>query len=160
MSLLSQSTIAKKVSFSGVGIHTGRYLHVNILPASPNSGIIFKRIDLKQNNVVIPNFANVSEATLCTTVSNQFGVKVSTIEHLMAAFFGLGVDNAIVELDGQELPILDGSAKDFIEKIKSTGIKAINAPIQIIKINQKIVVYDYERFISIQPSTLSLDLDF
>ena len=93
MSVLSQSTIADKVSFSGVGIHTGRNVNVNVLPAPPNSGITFKRIDLIQNNIVVPNFENVSEATLCTTVSNQFGVKVSTIEHLMAAFLGLGIDN-------------------------------------------------------------------
>ena len=99
MSLLSQSTIARKISFSGIGVHTGKKVNVNILPATPNSGIIFKRSDLIKNNIVVPNFQNVCEATLCTTVSNQFGVKISTIEHLMAAFIGLGVDNAIVEID-------------------------------------------------------------
>ena len=88
MSLLTQSTISDKISLSGVGIHTGKNVNINILPSSPNSGIIFKRIDLNNNNIVIPNFENVSEATLCTTISNQYGVKVSTIEHLMAAFFG------------------------------------------------------------------------
>ena len=101
MSVLTQSTIAKKVSFSGIGIHTGKTVKINILPSSPNSGITFKRVDLKENNIVIPNFQNVCEATLCTTISNQFGVKVSTIEHLMAAFFGLGIDNVIVEADSQ-----------------------------------------------------------
>ena len=129
MSVLTQSTIANKVSFSGVGIHTGRNVNVNILPASPNSGVIFKRVDLKKNNIVIPNFENVSEATLCTTVSNEFGIKVSTIEHLMAAFFGLGVDNVIVELDGQEVPILDGSAKDFVKILKQTGLKTSDVPV-------------------------------
>ena len=160
MSLLSQSTIAKKVSFSGVGIHTGRYVHVNILPASPNSGIIFKRIDLKQNNVVIPNFANVSEATLCTTVSNQFGVKVSTIEHLMAAFFGLGVDNAIVELDGQELPILDGSAKDFVKILKDTGLKISDVPIKLIKIDKNIEIVEGNKSISLDKSNTTLEIEF
>ena len=160
MSLLSQSTIAKKVSFSGVGIHTGRYVHVNILPASPNSGIIFKRIDLKQNNVVIPNFANVSEATLCTTVSNQFGVKVSTIEHLMAAFFGLGVDNAIVELDGQELPILDGSAKDFVKILKDTGLKTSDVPIKLIKIDKNIEIVEGNKSISLDKSNTTLEIEF
>ncbi len=72
MSVLSQSTISKKISFSGIGIHTGKSVNVNILPSSPNSGIIFKRIDLKKNNIFIPNFENVSDATLCTTVSNEF----------------------------------------------------------------------------------------
>ena len=108
MSLLSQSTISKKISISGIGIHTGKSVNLNILPAVPNSGITFKRIDLNQNNIVIPSFENVCDATLCTTIENEHGVKVSTIEHLMAAFLGLGIDNAIVEIDSQEVPILDG----------------------------------------------------
>tara|TARA_B100000989_G_scaffold189481_1_gene142682 strand:+ start:3189 stop:4112 length:924 start_codon:yes stop_codon:yes gene_type:complete len=160
MSLLSQSTIAKKVSFSGIGIHTGMYVHVNILPASPNSGIIFKRTDLKQNNIVIPNFANVSEATLCTTVSNQLGVKVSTIEHLMAAFFGLGVDNAIVELDGQEVPILDGSAKDFVKILKDTGLKISDVPIKLIKIDKNIEIVEGNKSISLDKSNTTLEIEF
>ena len=160
MSVLSQSTIANKVSFSGVGVHTGRHVHVNILPASPNSGIIFKRTDLKQNNIVIPNFANVSEATLCTTVSNQFGVKVSTIEHLMAAFFGLGVDNAIVELDGQELPILDGSAKDFVKILKDTGLKISDVPIKLIKIDKNIEIVEGNKSISLDKSNTTLEIEF
>ena len=133
MSVLSQSTIANKISFSGIGIHTGKKVKINILPSSPNSGITFKRTDLNKNNVVIPNFENVSEATLCTTVSNEFGVKVSTIEHLMAAFLGTGVDNAIVEIDSQEVPILDGSAKDFVKIYNLTAevekiAKILNKP--------------------------------
>ena len=122
MSVLSQTTLAKKISFSGIGIHTGAPVNLNVLPSSPNSGIIFKRVDLSDNNIIIPNFENVSEATLCTTISNQYGVKVSTIEHLMAAFLGLGIDNAIVELDSQEVPILDGSAKDFVKILKKVGL--------------------------------------
>ena len=160
MSVLSQSTIANKVSFSGVGIHTGMNVNVNILPASPNSGIVFKRIDLKKNNVVIPNFENVSEATLCTTVSNQFGVKVSTIEHLMAAFFGLGVDNAIVELDGQEVPILDGSAKDFVKILKDTGLKTSDIPIKLIKINNHVEIAEGNKYISLNKSNTTLEIDF
>ena len=160
MSVLSQSTIANKVSFSGVGIHTGMNVNVNILPASPNSGIVFKRIDLKKNNVVIPNFENVSEATLCTTVSNQFGVKVSTIEHLMAAFFGLGVDNAIVELDGQEVPILDGSAKDFVKILKDTGLKTSDIPIKLIKINNHVEITEGNKYISLNKSNTTLEIDF
>ncbi len=160
MSVLSQSTIADKVSFSGIGIHTGMNVNVNILPASPNSGIIFKRIDLKKNNVVIPNFENVSDATLCTTVSNQFGVKVSTIEHLMAAFFGLGVDNAIVELDGQEVPILDGSAKHFVKILKDTGLKNSDIPIKLIKINNHIEIVEGNKYISLNKSNTTLEIDF
>ena len=160
MSVLSQSTIANKISFSGVGIHTGERVNMNILPSSPNSGIIFKRIDLKQNNIVIPNFENVSDATLCTTVSNQFGVKVSTIEHLMAAFLGLGIDNAIVEVDSQELPILDGSAKDFIKILKRTGLKVSDVPIKLIKINNFIELEDENKYISIDKSNTTLEIEF
>ena len=160
MSVLSQSTISDKVSFSGVGVHTGMNVSVNILPASPNSGIVFKRIDLKKNNIIIPNFENVSEATLCTTVSNQFGVKVSTIEHLMAAFFGLGVDNAIVELDGQEVPILDGSAKDFIKILEETGLKTSDVPIKLIKINKHIEIAEGNKYISLNKSNTTLEIEF
>ena len=160
MSVLSQSTIADKVSFSGIGIHTGRNVNVNILPAPPNSGVTFKRIDLIQNNIVIPNFENVSEATLCTTVENQFGVKVSTIEHLMAAFFGLGIDNAIVELDGQEVPILDGSAKDFVKILKATGLKTSDVPIKLIKINKHVEIAEGDKYISVDKSNATLEIDF
>ena len=160
MSVLTQSTIANKVSFSGVGIHTGRNVNVNILPASPNSGVIFKRVDLKKNNIVIPNFENVSEATLCTTVSNEFGIKVSTIEHLMAAFFGLGVDNAIVELDGQEVPILDGSAKDFVKILKQTGLKTSDVPIKLIKINKHVEIAEGNKYISLNKSNTTLEIKF
>ena len=139
MSLLSQSTVSNKLSLNGVGVHTGKKVSLNILPASPNSGIIFKRVDLMDKNIVIPNFENVSEATLCTTISNQYGVKVSTIEHLMAAFLGLGIDNAIVELDSQEVPILDGSAMNFVKVIKETGLKNSDIPIKLIKINLSLI---------------------
>ncbi len=105
MSILNQKTIKQKISLSGVGIHTGQKVNLNILPANENTGIIFKRSDIEYNNIVVPNFKNVSDTTLCTTISNEYGVKVSTIEHLMGAFYGLGVDNAIVELDAQEVPM-------------------------------------------------------
>ena len=160
MSLLSQKTIARKISISGIGIHTGYKVDVEILPSSPNSGIIFKRIDVKKNNIVIPNFANVSDVTLCTTISNQFGIKVSTVEHLMAAFYGLGIDNAIVELNSQEVPILDGSAKEFVKLIKEAGIKVSDVPVKLIKINKKIEVYEGDKFVSIDKSNVALEIDF
>ncbi len=160
MSVLSQSTISKKISFSGIGIHTGKSVNVNILPSSPNSGIIFKRIDLKKNNIVIPNFENVSDATLCTTVSNEFGVKVSTIEHLMGALLGLGVDNLIVEIDSQEMPILDGSAKEFVKLLKETGLKNSDVPIKLIKINNHIEYSEGNKYISLDKSNTTLEIDF
>ena len=160
MSLLSQKTIAKKIFVSGIGVHTGDKVNLNILPSSPNSGIIFKRTDLKKNNIVIPNFVNVSDATLCTTISNEFGVKVSTIEHLMGAFYGLGIDNAIVEIDSQELPILDGSAKNFVKLIREVGVKDSDVPIKLIKVNKKIEIKEGEKFISIDKSNVALEIDF
>ena len=160
MSLLSQSTVSNKISLNGVGIHTGKKVSLNILPASPNSGIIFKRVDLKDKNIVIPNFENVSDATLCTTISNQYGVKVSTIEHLMAAFLGLGIDNAIVELDSQEVPILDGSAMNFVKVIKETGLKNSDIPIKLIKINNSVQIEEDQKFISIEKSNTTLEIEF
>ncbi len=103
---------------------------------------------------------NVSSTSLNTTISNEFGTKVSTIEHLMGALFGLGIDNAIIEVDNEEVPILDGSAKEFIKKILPAGFEISEAPIKIIKINKKVTFNDGDRFISIQPSKLSLDIDF
>tara|TARA_B100000945_G_scaffold96026_1_gene75065 strand:+ start:2551 stop:3474 length:924 start_codon:yes stop_codon:yes gene_type:complete len=160
MSLLSQKTITKKISISGFGIHTGSKVDLNILPSAPNSGIIFKRVDIKKNNIIIPNFSNVSDATLCTTISNQHGVKVSTIEHLMAALYGLGIDNAIVEVNSQEVPILDGSAKDFVNLIQNVGYKVSDVPIKLIKINKKIEIEEGKKFISIDKSNVSLEIDF
>ena len=160
MSYLTQKTIKNNVSFSGVALHSGVDVNVCIKPAEPNFGIVFKRVDFKENNLVYPNFMNVTNTSLNTTIENEFGVKVSTIEHLMGALFGLGIDNALIEIDNEEVPILDGSAKEFIEKIISSGLEVSEAPIKIIKINKEIKFIDGERFISIEPSTLSLDIDF
>jgi UDP-3-O-[3-hydroxymyristoyl] N-acetylglucosamine deacetylase len=158
--MLYQKTINKDVSINGVGLHSGKQVYMRILPALPNSGIQFKRIDIPKNNIIIPSVFNVTSATLCTTISNECGVKISTIEHLMAALFGLGIDNAMVELNNEEVPILDGSAKIFIEKIKSAGIKESNIPIKIISINKKISYEENNKFISIEPSKTNLLIDF
>ena len=148
------------MKLNGVGLHSGNKVNLNIKPSEPNTGIHFKRVDLSFNNIVFPNFSNVSNTDLNTTISNEFGVKVSTIEHLMGALFGLGIDNALIEIDNDEVPILDGSAKEFIDEIIKSGLQTSNAPIKIIKINKKINFEDGERFISIEPSKLSLDIDF
>ena len=160
MSYLTQKTIKKKISFSGIALHSGVDVMITIKPADPNFGIVFKRVDLKSNNLVYPNFANVTNTSLNTTIENEYGAKVSTIEHLMGALFGLGIDNALIEIDNEEVPILDGSAKIFIEKLISAGIHVSDHPIKIIKINKEIKYSEKERFISIKPSTLSLNIDF
>ena len=136
--LLKSKNNKKNVTFSGIGLHSGVNVNITIKPADPNFGIVFKRVDLKNNNLVYPNFNNVTNTSLNTTIENDYGVKVSTIEHLMGALFGLGIDNALIEIDNEEVPILDGSAKLFIEKIISVGISMSSAPIKIIKINKTI----------------------
>ena len=160
MSILTQKTVSKKISFSGVGIHSGKKVNLNILPSSPNSGIVFKRVDLNKNNIVYPLYNNVTDTTLCTTISNEYGIKVSTIEHLMAAFYGIGIDNAIIELDSQEVPILDGSAKVFVDSIKKAGLKFSDQPIKIIKINREINLQDGDKFINIDKSNVAGEIDF
>ena len=160
MSLLNQKTIKKKVSFSGIGLHSGKKVNICVKPSEPNTGIVFKRVDLKENNLVHPNFLNVSNTALNTTISNNYGVRVSTIEHLMGALFGMGIDNAMIEINNEEVPILDGSAKFFIDRILSVGLESSNQPIKIIKVNQKVEFKSGEKFISIEPSKLSLDIDF
>ena len=160
MSYLTQKTIKDNTSFSGISLHSGLDVKVIIKPAPPNHGIVFKRIDLKSNNLVYPNFMNVTNTSLNTTIENEFGAKVSTIEHLMCALFGLGIDNALIEINNEEVPILDGSAKIFIEKIISAGIEISESPIKIIKINKEVSYFEGDRYINIKPSTLSLNIDF
>ena len=160
MTLLNQKTINNPVKFTGIGLHSGQIVNISINPSEPNTGIMFKRVDLKNNNLIFPSFANVTNTSLNTTISNDFGVKVSTIEHLMGALFGLGIDNALIEIDNEEVPILDGSAKEFIEKLIISGLKQSQVPIKIIKIKKKISFNEGERSISIEPSKLSLDINF
>ena len=160
MSVLNQKTINSDLTFKGIGLHSGLPVTMIIKPADSNYGIIFKRTDLKENNIIIPNIFNVSSALFCTTISNESGTSVSTIEHLMGALYGLGIDNALIEIDSQELPILDGSAKFFVEAISNIGIKHSDAPIKIVKIERKIEFNDGVKKISIEPSKMSLDIDF
>ena len=160
MSYLTQKTVKDEINFSGIALHSGLEVDLCIKPADPNFGIIFKRVDVRDKNIIYPNFNNVTNTSLNTTIENEFGVKVSTIEHLMGALFGLGIDNALIEINNEEVPILDGSAKVFIDKIISTGIKVSNSPIKIIKINREVKFQEGERYISIKPSVLSLEIDF
>ena len=160
MSVLNQKTINKDLTFKGIGLHSGIAVTMTVKPAAPNSGIIFKRIDIKENNIIIPNIFNVSSAIFCTTISNEVGVSVSTVEHLMGALYGLGIDNVLIEIDNQEVPILDGSAKLFVAAISKIGIKNSDAPIKIVKIKKKIEFIDGSKTISIEPSKISLDIDF
>ena len=160
MSFHKQKTIKNTIKLEGVGLHSGKFAKLIIKPAPPNNGIIFIRKDLKKDNVIYPHVNNVSNAMLCTTVSNEFNAKVSTIEHLMGAFYGTGIDNATVEIDNDEVPILDGSAKVFVHEIIKSGIEISNIPIKVIRINKSIDYNEGTKSISIHPSKINLEIDF
>ena len=160
MSVLNQKTIKKSIKFDGIGLHSGKKVTMTLFPAQPNTGIIFKRSDLKNNNIIYTSIFNVSNASYCTKLTNENGVTVSTVEHLMAALCGLGIDNLLVELNSEELPIMDGSAKNFVEEIEKIGFNISDQPIRIIKINKKITYTDCEKFITFEPNKISLEIDF
>ena len=160
MSVLNQKTIKNKIKFEGIGLHSGKKVLMTLFPAPPNTGIIFKRSDLKINNLIYPNVFNVSSASYCTKLSNEYGVTVSTVEHLMAALYGLGIDNLLIDLDSEELPIMDGSAKNFVESLENSGFQISDQPIRIIKINKKVTYSQGEKFITFEPNKISLEIDF
>ena len=160
MSILNQKTLKEPIIFQGITLHKGKVANVRILPSYPNSGIVFKRIDLKNKNLINATFQNVSDANLCTTITNEFGISVSTIEHLMAALYGKGVDNALIEIDQDEVPIKDGSSKYFVDAINKSGLHISDTPIKIIKILNKVELKDGKKIISIEPSKTTLEIDF
>jgi len=155
-----QKTILKEVSFKGVGLHSGVNTVAKIIPANENYGIVFKRIDLNDNNIIQANFENVSSATLCTTLQNEFNVSVSTVEHLLAALYITGVDNALIEINNSEVPIMDGSSKEFVETITEAGIKNLNAKRKYLKINKKFELKEGKKTISINTNSNCLKVDF
>ena len=160
MSILKQKTLKKEINLSGVGLHSGNKVNIKLVPQRPNTGIYFKRTDLVSNNIVYPSVFNVSSASYCTKISNEFGVSVSTIEHLMAALYGKGVDNLLVEIDAEEIPILDGSSKNFIEAIDSAELEISDQPIKIITIDKEVIYKEGDKSISFKPSKISLEIDF
>ena len=160
MSILKQKTLKKEIKLSGVGLHSGKNVNIKLVPQRPNTGIYFKRIDLTSNNIIYPSVFNVSSASYCTKISNEYGVSVSTIEHLMAALYGKGVDNLLVEIDSEEVPILDGSSKNFVEAINSADFEISDQPIKIITIDKEVVYEEGEKSISFKPSKISLEIDF
>ena len=160
MSILKQKSLKKSISLSGVGLHSGKKVNIKLVPQSPNTGIYFKRTDLKNNNIIYPSVFNVSSASYCTKIANEHGVSVSTIEHLMAALYGKGVDNLLIEIDSEEVPILDGSSKNFVEAINSVGLQISEQPIKIIIIDKEVVYKEGKKSISFKPSKISLEIDF
>lgn len=157
---LYQKTLSKKVKFDGIGLHSGKTSSVNIFPAKEDEGIVFKRVDLNKNNEIKANFKNVTSARLCTTLENNHGVKVSTVEHLLAALYIVGIDNAIIEIDNDEVPIMDGSSRDFIHAFEKIELVNQTKKRKYLKISSKIELTDGKRKISIEPNDLSLEVNF
>ena len=160
MQNIYQKTISEIVEFKGIGLHSGEASKIKIYPAKENQGIIFKRTDLKKNNLIEANYKNVSSAKLCTTLENDFGVKVSTVEHLLALFYITGIDNALVEVNCEEIPIMDGSAKNFIDVFKKIDLTSLNGKRKYLKILNKVELTNGKKTISIEPSQKSLEVDF
>ena len=147
-----QKTLKRKIQFSGVGVHNGRAVSMSIEPAKADTGIIFCRTDIENHNIIKAIIDNVVDSKLCTKIKNSSGIFVSTIEHLMAAFSALGIDNAIVKINSSELPALDGSSHEYVKKIINSGIKVLNRSKKIFKVIKKVEVKSGDRFISITPS--------
>ena len=160
VSKFNQKTINDKIELAGVGLHNGANVNLIIKPGEPNSGISFKRIDIDGDNTVNANFKNVVEPILCTKLKNKSGITVSTVEHLMAAFYGEGIDNALVEVDASEIPIMDGSAIEFVDAIRSVGIKEQSELRKFINVLKKIEVREGQKYISIEPLNNDLIVDF
>jgi UDP-3-O-[3-hydroxymyristoyl] N-acetylglucosamine deacetylase len=156
-----QRTIKEFIQLEGVGLHNGIKVNLTLSPAEVNSGIVFKRTDVDNTkNLIEANYKNVSSPVLCTKIKNLHGVSVSTIEHLMAAFYGEGVDNVLVEVDAPEIPIMDGSAFDFVEAIRSVGTQKQNFSRKFIKVLKKVELKDGPKHISIEPFEKDLIIDF
>ena len=156
----NQKTINEAFKISGIGLHNGINADLIIKPAKENSGINFCRVDIDENDLIPANFKNVIEPILCTKIANKNGITVSTVEHLMAAFFGEGIDNVLVEVNASEIPILDGSASEFVEAIRTVGLKEQTASRQFIEVLKKVEIREGEKFISIEPSNNDLIIDF
>ena len=155
-----QQTLKNSINFKGVGLHSGKLCDLRIIPAQEDVGIVFKRIDLNKNNIIKANYKNVFSAKLCTSLKNDKGTKVSTVEHLLAALYVTGIDNAIIEMDNEEVPIMDGSAKNFVEEINKVELIKLNKKRKYLKILNKIEFEDNERLISISPNENSFEVGF
>ena len=156
----NQKTIRENIELKGIGLHSGVEVSLIIKPSKVNTGIRFKRVDLKENNIIKADFKNVVDPVLCTKLENTNGASISTVEHLMAAFYGEGIDNALVEVDAPEIPIMDGSSVDFVEAIRSVGVEDQTEPKKFIKVLKKVEVKDGQKFISIEPLEQDLIIDF
>ena len=165
MSKENQLTIRNNISCSGVGIHSGKEVQMTLKPGKEDSGIVFVRTDIKdqEKSTVKADFRNVTTTNFGTTIENKFGTKISTIEHFMAGIWGSKIDNLIVELNNEEIPIMDGSSEPFIFLIECAGIETLMKKKQQIKILKNIEFYDGDKFIKASKSddfTVNLQIEF
>ena len=149
-----QTTIKKKISTSGIGLHKGDIINLTLKPSKPNSGITFIRTDIEGDlakRSILANYKNVSDTNMCTTIKNETDCKISTIEHLMAALSGSGVDNIDIEVNGPEVPIMDGSSKQFIDLIENSGLVKLSKKRKFLNITKKIEIIDGDKKCSLSP---------
>jgi len=158
-----QQTIKSDISLKGIGLHSGKIVNVTIQPSNVNNGIKFIRTDLIKNNIVDALWSNVSSTNLCTTISNEKGVSISTIEHLMSAFSGMHVDNVNILIDGSEVPIMDGSSLPFVELLEISGIETQEFDRKVILVKKEIVVSNNNSYAKIIPNnqfSIDFEIDF
>ena len=159
-----QHTVSRTIELSGVGLHSGAETVLRLLPADANTGLVFRRVDVADRDNVIPaRWDAVVDTRLCTVVANKAGVSVGTIEHLMAALSACGVDNAILELDAPEVPIMDGSSAPFVDAINEAGLKTQAAPRRAIKVLKEVTVVDGDKIVTLKPgigSRFKAGIDF
>jgi UDP-3-O-[3-hydroxymyristoyl] N-acetylglucosamine deacetylase len=164
MITISQKTINSKISCNGVGLHSGENALMTLVPAPCNTGIIFRRTDIGgENSAIKANYLNVVGTNLGTTLTNEFGAKVSTIEHLMAAIWGCGIDNLYVDINGPEVPIMDGSSEPFVFLIECAGINTQEESRRVLEILKKVRVEENDKFVEVEPSkefSIDLHIDF
>ena len=154
-----QTTLSEPVIFKGIGLHSGKNSEVKVLPSGANTGVIFKRVDLEDGNIIKANYQNVSSAKLCTTLENNSGAKVSTVEHLLAALYIAEIDNAFIEINSEEVPIMDGSAKNFLKVFNSAEKKILTENRNFLKVDKKVELINGNKKISIEPND-DFEVDF
>ena len=154
-----QTTVRDTIRLRGTGLHTGAPARLAIQPAAAYHGIWFRRTDIDGNAMIPARHDAVERSPLCTLLVNEAGVSVSTVEHVMAALAGCGVLNAIVEVDGPEVPILDGSAVGFVRAIRAAGVQRLDAPVHVIEVLRRVAVQDGDAHAALSPAP-ELEIDF
>ena len=161
-----QMTLAAPVAIEGAGLHSGEIIRMTLRPADADHGVVFRRIDIeggRDATDIRARHDNVVETTMSTVIANAAGARVGTIEHLMAALAGLRIDNVLIEIDGAEVPVLDGSAEVFVERIEATGLTALDAPRRAIRVLKPVVVEDGAKRAALLPGDgfrLAFEIDF